>query len=785
MNPATRKTCIPDDLLDQQRQRWMSGETPSIDSLLIGTPFTHAREVQLDLIYHEIVIREELNQPVSVEEYRERFPHLKSELDLHFEIHQALRDHELADTNNANLDESWPESLPAGEASPESIGDYVIERELGRGGMAVVYLARHRTLRRRVAIKTLHPQRTLTPRELIRIRTEAEAIARLSHPNLVQIYEIGEHHGTPWIALEFADQGTLAQRLQTATYSPEAAAELIEKLARALEHAHARQIVHRDVKPANILLTDSGEPKISDFGLAKVLDDAELSPVDVTRTGETIGTPRYMAPEQAQGLREQIGPATDIYALGTLLYECLTGRPPFVSTSVVDTLRMISSDEPIPPRRIQATIPRDLETICLHCLEKLPSRRYPTAQSLAGDLQRFRQHEPITARRPPTWERVWKWCLRRPALATLILLSFLLISGGLSAAIVAQRMETQRIHHLRIRVSQLTQAGRQRIEAEEYELAQDRLQEAWQIVQSEPALFDHETSVAGWLDHARTAINKYHWSSRVPPREFDEQRDSAILESALVVPHLDRPIPLVRDSIQHAVTLTPPDAAWDPAREQLSLLDLAMIALEAGPEAALAELDQGTITHRFDHEFKADLLRQLGRTEDAAQEDMIAAKLPPQNSESTMYSGLSKLRRKNYSEAEQQFQQVLEREPEHFLARLLQGVCCLKTERLSEARIALTAAIAQRPRFHWSFLFRSQVHRKSGDLNSAQRDLEAALQCRPIVPESYAALVELASLSLEQQDLQRSRTLLEQAVQLLPHEPAATSLLKSLEGRTP
>ncbi len=367
----------------------------------------------------------------------------------------------------------------------------------------------------------------------------------------------------------------------------------------------------------------------------------------------------------------------------------------------------------------------------------------------------------------------------------MILLSFLLISGGLSAAVVTQRIETQRIHDLRIRVAQLTQAGRQRIEAEEYELAQDRLQEAWQIVQSEPALFDHETSVAGWLDHARSAINKYHWSQRVPPREFDEQRDSAILESALVVPHLDHPIPLARDSIRHAVTLTPPDPAWDPARQQLSLLDIAMVSMEAGPEAALAELDQGTITHRFDHEFRAYLLRQLGRTKDAAQEDLIAAKLPPQTSESTMYRGLSKLRQKNYSEAEQQFQLVLELEPEHFLARLLQGVCCLKTERLPEARIALTAAIAQRPRFHWSYLFRSQVHRKSGDLNAAQRDLESALKCRPIVPESYAALVELASLSMELQDDQRSRTLLEQAVQLLPDESAATTLLKSLEGSTP
>lgn len=785
MNPATRESCLPDDLLDQQRQRWMSGESPFVESLLIGTPFIHDREVQLDLIYHEIVIREELLQPVSVEEYRERFPHLMSELDLHFEIHHALANPELADTNNAHKEESWPESQPACETVPEQVGDYIIERELGRGGMAVVYLARHRTLRRRVAIKTFQTLRKLTSRELTRIRTEAEAIARLSHPHLVQIYEIGEQDGAPWIALEFADQGTIAHRLQTATYSPQAAAELIEQLARALEHAHSRQIIHRDLKPANILLTGSGEPKISDFGLAKVLDEDERSPVDVTRTGEMIGTPRYMAPEQARGIRDQIGPATDIYALGTLLYECLTGRPPFVSTSVVDTLRMITADEPLPPRRIQPSIPRDLETICLHCLEKSPGRRYATAQALADDLRRFLSQEPITARRTSRIERAWKWCRRRPALATLILLTFLLCSGGLSAAVAFQRMETQRIHDLRIRVAELTQSGRRSIESEEFEVAQDRLQEAWQIVQSEPALFDHETSVAGWLDHARNAINKYHWSRRVPPREFDEQRDSAILESAFVVPHLSHPIPRVRDSIHHALTLTPPDAAWDSAREPLSLLDVELVSWESGPESALEELDKSPADHRFHHEARAELLRKLGRTEEAEQEDQKAAQLPAHKSEIAMRRGLSLIRQRSEAEAERQFQLVLDHDPEQFLARLLQGVCCLRMERLPEARIALTAAIAQRPRFHWSYLFRSQVHRNSGDFKAAQSDLEAALQCRPAAPESYSVLVELATLCQEQQDIPRSKQLLEQAAALLPDEPEAAAILKSLEGGTP
>lgn len=784
MNPTTHEeACLPDEILDQQRARWLKGEAPSIESLLAGTPFANDREAQLDLIYHEIVLREELQQPVGLQQYSERFPHLQADLELHFQIHQALLDADLVDTNEAFSDESWPESRSLPETTPDSIGEYEIERELGRGGMAIVYLARHKTLKRSVALKTFRTGRGLSSREISRIRTEAEAIARLSHRNIIQIYEIGEQDGFPWIALEYAEQGTLSQKLQSATLAPDAAAVLIETLARALEHAHSRQIVHRDLKPANVLFSSSGEPKIGDFGLAKVLYEREESSVDVTRTGEAVGTPRYMAPEQASGAVALIGPRTDVYTLGTLLYECLTGRPPFVSTSVVDTLRMITDTDPLPPRKLERSLPRDLETICLHCLEKSPERRYASAEELANDLHRFRSREPIAARPTPIWERLWKWGRRHPALATLLLIGVLLLTSGVSAAVVHNRWENQRILELRGQIAELVQDGRTAIENDELEAAQAKFQEAWQFVQSEPQLFDHETSVAGWLDHARNAINKYHWKQRVPPREFDELRDSAILESALVVPHLAKPIPLVREAIRHVLELTPQDATWSAERDRLRLIDASMVALASGPEPALSELEKATLPEsRAWYDLRADLLQQLGRNEESQSELKRSEGLPPRPVEAAFQQGLNSLRQAKYADADRLFQKVLDEEPEHFLARLLQGVCCLQLQELGEARIALTAAVAQRPTFHWSYLFRSRVYRALGDLVAARNDLEQALACQPPKPESYAALVDLGIVCRDAGQTDRARELLEQAAELLPTEPAAVKEIELLNG---
>jgi len=246
-------------------------------------------------------------------------------------------------------------------------------------------------------------------------------VARLQHPNIVQVYEVGERDGLPFFSLEYCAGGSLAQRLDGTPFTAREAAILIETLARAMQAAHEQGIIHRDLKPANILLGSASIPKITDFGLAKKLDESAV----LTQSGVVMGTPSYMAPEQALGKSRELGPATDIYALGTILYELLTGRPPFKAASPMETMLQVASDEPVPPSRLQSKLPVDLETICLKCLEKSPGRRYPTALALADDLRRYLNGEPIDAR-PAGWkERTWKWARRRPAAAALVVVSVL------------------------------------------------------------------------------------------------------------------------------------------------------------------------------------------------------------------------------------------------------------------------------------------------------------------------------------------------------------------------
>jgi WD40 repeat protein/tRNA A-37 threonylcarbamoyl transferase component Bud32 len=309
---------------------------------------------------------------------------------------------------------------PAAASSGLAIGSaavpgYEILGELGRGGMGVVYKARHLKLGRLVALKMILVAEHAGPAERIRFQTEAEAIGRLQHPNIVQIYEIGEQDGRPFFALEFCDGGALEEKLKGAPLVPQKAAELVETLARAMRAAHEAGIVHRDLKPANVLLTRDGMPKITDFGLAKKLDA-----VGQTASGAIMGTPPYMAPEQAGGRSHAIGPHTDVYALGAILYELLTGRPPFRAATALDTVLQVVSDEPVPPTQLQRKTPRDLETICLKCLQKDPAKRYARATALAEDLRRFLNGEPIRARPVGRVERGWRWCRRNPVAAALV-----------------------------------------------------------------------------------------------------------------------------------------------------------------------------------------------------------------------------------------------------------------------------------------------------------------------------------------------------------------------------
>jgi tetratricopeptide (TPR) repeat protein/predicted Ser/Thr protein kinase len=320
------------------------------------------------------------------------------------------------------------------------IGSYSVQTRLGAGGMGEVYLARQKRPDRAVALKIFRARTRKEGERLVRFEAEAEVAARLRHPNIVQVYEAGEQGEIAFIAMELVEGESLAARLARAVLTPRESTILLSRLARAVHFAHVNGVVHRDLKPSNILLECDGTPKLSDFGLAK---DMGNDCGNQTQTGELLGTPAYMAPEQASD-GKSVGPATDIYGLGAILYECLTGRPPFKGTSVLATLDQIRAQEPIPPGRLQQGIPRDLQTICLKCLEKAPDKRYSSASDLAEDLDRFLHGDPIKARPIGLARRGMKWARRRPTIAGLSAISCLLtLAVGSLVAIYTARLHTE------------------------------------------------------------------------------------------------------------------------------------------------------------------------------------------------------------------------------------------------------------------------------------------------------------------------------------------------------
>jgi tetratricopeptide (TPR) repeat protein/predicted Ser/Thr protein kinase len=417
------ETQLIDWLCSDQIRVWQAGQRIPAEAYLALLPPGGAEgKAAFELVYSEFMLRESMGESPGLEEFTWRFPKLADQLRRQFAFHRVLTSSDPADDVGGTATPGRPVRADFGEGEGEGdvvagapeIPGYRILGELGRGGAGVVYKARQLNLNRLVALKVIQAGQAALPGAVERFRAEAEAVARFQHPNIIQVYEVGAHEGLGYLSLEYAAGGSLATAIAGTPQDPRQSATLVEQLARAIDYAHQCGIIHRDLKPANVVITEGRLPKITDFGLAKLLEHE----VGATVSGTILGTPSYMAPEQLLGVSGQITPAADVYALGAILYELLTGRPPLKGATPLSTLDEVANLDPLIPRKLQRNTPPDLETICMKCLEKSPSRRYATALALADDLRRFLDGRPILARPSPFWEKAAKWARRRPGLAS-------------------------------------------------------------------------------------------------------------------------------------------------------------------------------------------------------------------------------------------------------------------------------------------------------------------------------------------------------------------------------
>ena len=718
------------------------------------------------------------------------------------------------------------------------VAGYEILEELGRGSMGVVYKARQIGLQRIVALKMLRGDVHASADELQRFLSEARVLASLQHPNIVQLFEVNRQQNSPYFCMELVSGGTLAQRLNGRPQPFRPAAQLLLTLARAVQVAHENGIVHRDLKPANILIAGFetknsriraltqelgldtpdfclGTPKITDFGVAKQLHDTSGQ----NESGMILGTPSYMAPEQAEGRSSRVGPPADIYGLGAILYEMLTGRPPFVAESNMETVLQLFQTEPVAPSKLQPKLPRDLETICLKCLQKDPQRRYASAEDLACDLQRFLASESILAKPPTPAEQLWKWSRRRPALAMMSACLFLGCVTDIGLVLLhqrdlrdklgralsderearqAQEAATQqvRLSELRTKANELLSAGESALAAQDWDNAQRQLTRVRDQVAEVPELADLQSHIGQLLrqtqqqqvDHARLKDFVRLRNEALFHATLFTGGDlaSALQETRAVALEALAQFGVTPQSTEKPTVESPFYTASQKSQIIADCYELLVMLAEAvahpipgqmddhrQAEEALIILDRAAglgVTTQAWHRRRAHYLSLTGQTDAAEQERGIANGLEPSSNLDHFLLGQEQYLQGANPSAILAFQNVLQREPDHFWASYYLALCWLKTQHPDQAASCLTACLSQRRDVSWLYLLRASAWSELNQFARAEEDFETALTTALPETARYGLLTNRGVMRVRQGSLDLAVADLQQAIALRPRQ---------------
>jgi eukaryotic-like serine/threonine-protein kinase len=654
-------------------------------------------------------------------------------------------------------------TVPAPRQRLPEVPGYEVLDELGRGGMGVVYKARQLRLNRVVALKMILAGACAGADAVERFVAEAEMVARLEHPNIVRIHAIGDFDGRPYVELEYVEGGSLESRLDGTPWPPADAARLAEVLATGVSEAHRVGIIHRDLKPANILLTEEGIPKITDFGLAKSVDEDSSR----TRTQSILGSPNYMSPEQAEGRAREIGPAADLYALGATLFELLTGRPPFLGPTVLATLDLVRNAEPVSPRHLQPGVTTDLETICLKCLRKDPGDRYESADAMAEDLRRYLDGEPIRARPTPHWERAWKWVRRRPSMAALVVvsaLSFLAAAGGglwYRADRDRQRAAVlRRLEEVRAEVRQFVLLGDEARRRKDWDRAGVHLSSALAVIRTEPRLAAMSEPVSAMLAAIDREIagHKGRVAGRARLAAFQKSYDDAVFYQSQYTgldpaanaraSRVAARLALEQFEPAEGAGLAIASAQFDAAEVAeitARYYELALILAQAvsqslpGEDPAdqareasriLGRIERVRPSTRTFHLRRAAYLERAGDRPGAEAERLriATADVARNASVDDFVEGEEAYHQREYRRAVAAFRRVLGGQPDHFWAQYLLAICHLKERRPAEAQAELTGCQGRRPGFVWTYLLKGFAEGEMDEFDLAEADFERATQ---------------------------------------------------------